>query len=101
MDFFLEQHPEFRGREVRSYADLRYFQGEVSKHIGMKLVRVNPPGYWYTKDYERVWHRSNFTRAGIEKTLPIFHEELTEWANMQLNGWNRIWDCGQNVWVLT
>lgn len=26
--------------------------------------------------------------------LPIFDINLTNWENMQLNGYDRIWDCG-------
>ena len=28
-----------------------------------------------------------------------FDPELTEWENMKINGYDRIWDCGTDVWA--
>jgi len=30
----------------------------------------------------------------LKNTLSNFNPKLTEWKNMQLNGYDRIWDCG-------
>jgi len=32
--------------------------------------------------------------------LTSFDEKLTEWENMQLNGYDRIWDCGNFIYEL-
>lgn len=29
--------------------------------------------------------------------LESYNEALTEWENMQQDGWDRIWDCGNYV----
>ncbi len=36
----------------------------------------------------------------LPKLLEKFDNELTEWENMQINGFDRIWDCGNNVFEL-
>jgi len=30
----------------------------------------------------------------------IYDDALTEWENMQANGYDRIWDCGQRTYAL-
>lgn len=39
-------------------------------------------------------HRYSFRKNVLSKKLPIFDSALTEWQNMQLNGYDRVWDCG-------
>jgi hypothetical protein len=34
-----------------------------------------------------------FQKHKLKEKLKIYNENLTEWENMQLNGYNRIWDC--------
>ena len=31
--------------------------------------------------------------------VEIFDESLSEWENMKLNGYDRIWDCGNYVFM--
>ena len=35
----------------------------------------------------------------LEKLLKIYNHSLSEWENMKNNGYDRIWDCGNDVWV--
>jgi hypothetical protein len=42
-----------------------------------------------------------YQKHKLEKLLPIFDPLLTEWQNMQNNGYDRIWDCGNDVWEWT
>lgn len=97
--YFLHQNIPFT--IIKSYADLRYFSGNVVKHVGFTLKYKNPPTYFYTKDYRTLYHRRNFSKNRIQKNSNLVYDpNLTEWENMQINGYNRIWDCGQNVWIL-
>jgi hypothetical protein len=36
----------------------------------------------------------NFQKHKLAKIIKVFDPNLTEWENMQLNGYDRIWDCG-------
>lgn len=44
-------------------------------------------------------HRLNRIQFQKHK-LSNFDETLTEWQNMQLNGYDRIWDCGSYKYQL-
>lgn len=81
---------------IVSYADRR-FSGvtNVYEKTGFKLVSSTTPNYWYFKPgYIVKYHRFGFRKSELLKKLPIFDPNLTEWQNMQLNGYDRIWDCG-------
>ena len=40
-----------------------------------------------------------YQKHKLKDKLQIFDPNLTEWQNMQLNGYDRIWDCGNFVFV--
>lgn len=79
---------------IVSYVDLRYFLGKSNFTIGLKYKHTNPPSFFYTKDYKVLHNRLSFQKHMLLKKLEIFDSNLTEWENMQLNGYDRIWDCG-------
>jgi hypothetical protein len=82
--------------KIFSYVDRRFSNSNKCylNNIGFKLVSKTVPGYWYfDKSFVRV-HRFNFRKDQLSKKLTTFDPILTEWENMQLNGYDRIWDCG-------
>lgn len=85
-------------KEVISYSDLRWtnpFKKSVYESMGFEEVSTSEPNYWYTNfnGISRM-HRFSFRKSVLEKKLDIFDENLTEWENMQLNNYDRVWDCG-------
>lgn len=89
---------EFRRRinpdTVVSYADSKWFTGNSYGNMGFALEKYTVPGYWYFSlpDIKRI-HR--FTLRKNSQDDPA----LTEWQNRQLQGWDRIWDCGHAKWI--
>ena len=83
----------YQPKKIVSYADRRWSQGNLYEKLGFELVSKTPLNYWYIKGLSRI-HRFNFRKNVLSKKLEIFSGELTEWQNMQLNGYDRIWDCG-------
>lgn len=79
---------------VISYADSKWFTGGSYSNLGFVLEKYTSPGYWYFSlpDLTRI-HR--FTLRKNAQDNP----DLTEWQNRQLQGWDRIWDCGHARWV--
>ena len=85
-------------KKIISYADRRwtYSKDNLYEKIGFEKVSDGTPNYWYfgrDGNYRRL-HRFGFRKNVLSKRLAIFDSNLTEWENMQLNGWDRIWDCG-------
>jgi hypothetical protein len=80
---------------IVTYSDRRLFTGELYKKIGMSFVENTPVGYHYFhKNKGTPINRLFFQKHKLKNLLHNFQEDLTEWENMQLNGYDRIWDCG-------
>ena len=85
----------YSSKSIVTYADKRLFDGNVYKNIGMTYVNDTPPGYHYFhKSHMVPLERLNFQKHKLSKKLENFDPNLSEWKNMQLNGYDRIWDCG-------
>lgn len=81
---------------IVSYVDRRWFDGGGYKN--WKPLGESVPGYFYT-DYESRESRMKYQKHKLQE-FPEYKPELTEWQIMQSKGYDRIWDCGNLVFVL-
>lgn len=82
---------------IKSFADRRWSKGRLYFNLGFNLSHFSKPNYWYFKQsIERV-HRFKYRKSQLNKLLDVYDENLTEWENMKINKFNRIWDCGNYV----
>ena len=81
-----------------SYVDRRWFTGESNIHAGFRLTNTRKPSYHYTKDYKQLFNRMSFQKKKLAAKLAEYDPTKTEWENMQINGWDRVWDCGTFVY---
>lgn len=86
---------------ILTYCDLRYSDGSFYEKLGFKLARTSKPNYWYTRDYITLESRQKYQKHKLKKILESYSPSITEWQNMQANGYDRIWDCGNFVFELT
>lgn len=84
---------------IVSYCHRHMFSGDVYRKLGFSHDHTSPPSYWYTKDYRNVYNRQKFQKHKLKDLLEKFDDQLSEWDNMIANGWDRIWDCGNDVYV--
>lgn len=90
---------ENKPSDVMTYADLRFGTGEIYKRLGFELNHVSGPNYWYfKKNTLKLNHRAGFQKHKLKNRLEIFDSRLTEFENMVVNGYDRIWDCGNAVY---
>jgi hypothetical protein len=81
----------YTSKEVISYADRRYFTGEMYEKLGFKLDGISKPNYWYTYAGKREY------RFGFRKDVLVkegFDENKSEREIMIERGYLRIYDCG-------
>ena len=71
------------------YDDLRYSNDKLYLKNNFKLIELSEPECYYMKDYRN--------RVKYKPILEEFDSDLTEWQNMQLNDYDRIWDCGNYI----
>ncbi len=77
----------FKWKELFSYADRRWSDGNVYYKLGFKLASITQPNYWYIKNNKRI-HRFNLRKRPDEP------KDITEVELRLKEGYYRIWDCG-------
>lgn len=75
-------------KEIFSYADRRWSEGNIYYKLGFELEKVTDPNYFYSKDGIHRIHRFALRKPN---NLP---ENISEQNINRLNGFYRIWDCG-------
>jgi len=85
----------YKPKKVVTYADKRYSVGNLYEKMKFERSKDTDPNYWYFRVGEDIrFHRFGFAKHTLEKKLKHFDKSLSEWENMKLNGYDRIWDCG-------
>ena len=83
---------------IISYIDSRYFSGKGYINNGFSYVGHSKPNYFYFVNKENVLHnRIEFQKHKLKDKLKNFDDNLTEKENMLNNGWNWIYDCGNEI----
>jgi len=77
---------------IITYSDKRYFTGNVYKKYFHQLDDTKP-SYFYIKN-KILYSRLSFQKSKLKSLLITYDEMLTEQENMQLNGFDIIYDCG-------
>ena len=86
----------YNPQSIITYADMRFSEGSVYPTIGFTFLRYTEPNYWYFHPQDlRLQSRVKYQKHKLSGLLSNFDEMKTEWDNMKLNGFDRIWDCGQ------
>jgi hypothetical protein len=81
-----------------SYAARDYSTGGLYKNLGFSFSHITEPGYAYYKRLERI-SRYRAQKHKLESLLPIYDPKLTEYQNMELNGYHRTYDSGNLVFT--
>lgn len=83
-----------------SYSDRRWSNGDMYEKLGFKYAGTSNPGYKYYNLSDKTLHsRIKFQKHRLSK-LPVFDANLTEYENMKMNGFDRIWDAGVDRWII-
>lgn len=95
--YFINRH---NPKSIVSYCDKRFFNGNVYLKIGMSFDRLTNPNYYYFNKNKCIpMNRLRFQKHKLKNILNQYNNELTEWENMQINDYDRIWDCGNIKYV--
>lgn len=95
---FVEEH---NPKEIVSYADRRWSEGDFYRALGFTHMRDTAPNYWYfhpnrvAREY-RFKHRKNKIKDLIEGGAAMSERQI-----MQKLGFDRIWDCGHRKFIWT
>ena len=89
----------YKPNNIMSYVDRTISTGNAYIKNGFKLVDVTKPNYFYFKDMN-VYSRQQFQKNKLKNKLPIFDNTLTEYQNMQINKYDKCYDCGNYKFVM-
>jgi hypothetical protein len=82
---------------IISYSDARWNTGDLYIQLGFEFLHRSEPNYWYFDMKNQLYSRVKFQKHKLENILEKFDPDLTEVENMKKNGYNRIFDCGNDV----
>jgi hypothetical protein len=85
---------------IISYCDLMRFNGKMYLESGFTQLENSSVGYSYFKGYN-VKSREYFQKHNIEKHLKYYDPSLSTADNIWNNGWRKIYNCGNGVFVYT
>jgi hypothetical protein len=87
---------------VISYADRRWSSelSNIYQKANFRFLHNSAPNYKYFKINStiKLLSRAQFQKHKLKGKLDFFESSLSEYENMLLNGYHRIWDCGNMVY---
>ncbi len=83
----------YEWKEIFSYADRRWSQGNVYYKLGFELDSITRPNYWYLKGGKRI-HRFALRKRPDEP------KDISERILREQEGYERIWDCGNLKFII-
>lgn len=91
-------------KNIVTYSDKRWNTGRMYEEIGFTKKPDSSPNYYYFLPMDpdvNLLHRAKFQKHKLKELLETFDANKTEWENMSINGYDRIWDCGNGVYMWT
>ena len=95
LKLFMDRHHG----SIISYADIRYSDGNLYEKLGFRLVGRSKPNYNYVNGTEKLSRYACQKHRLPELLGDGFDPSLSEFENMALNGWTRVYDCGNFVYA--
>jgi hypothetical protein len=84
-------------KKIITFADLRWsdLNNNIYEKTGWTKEYITKPNYFYinNNNYQRT-HRFNMRKSALKDKLNSFDEKLTEVENCDINGYYRLFDCG-------
>lgn len=86
---------------VVTYADKSLFTGNSYKSLGFTQMNDTPAAYSYVSIPDGCttrFSRFKFQKHKLPGILPSYDPSMTEDQNMRMNGYCKVWDCGNSKW---
>ena len=95
---------EFDPGSIVSYCDIRFSSFDptetVYPKLGFTFTGKTNPNYWYRDPNTHIlYNRLSFQKHKLKDKLEQFDPDLTEFENMEMNGYVRQVDCGNYKYV--
>jgi ribosomal protein L44E len=88
----------YKPKSIITYADRRFSQGNIYYKLGFTFLNSSGINYWWIKDDLRL-SRYQTQKHKLKNILQKFDGTLTESKNLLANGFYRIFDCGNSIFI--
>ncbi len=82
---------------IISYSSNDISSGKIYEKLLFHEEKPSTPNYFYAKLGSQRFSRMHFQKHKLKDLLKNYHEELSEYENMKLNGYFKIYDSGNKV----
>ena len=90
----------YKPKSLISYANRRWSTGNFYEQVGFEFSHDSSPNYFYIgKNSKILESRNKYQKHKLHKVLEIFDESKSESENMFLNGYRRIYDSGNKIYI--
>jgi len=90
----------YKPKSLISYANRRWSMGNFYIKSGFTFKEDTVPNYFYFHPKENIlWSRNKFQKHKLSSILENFNKDDTETINMYNNGYRKIYDCGNKVFI--
>jgi hypothetical protein len=88
------------GKVMVSYHDRRWGDSKFYELLGFEKAGISPPGYVYLRRYKKISRYQAQKHKLPELLGEGFDPSLTEVENMIRAGFSKLYDCGQDVYII-
>jgi len=90
----------YKPKSLISYANRRWSTGNFYIKSGFTFSHNTLPNYFYFHPKENIlWSRNKFQKHKLKGLLETFNPDVTETINMFNNGYRKIYDSGNKVYL--
>ena len=90
----------YKPKSLLSYANRRWSTGNFYIKSGFTFKYNTTPNYFYFHPKENIlWSRNKFQKHKLKGLLETFNPDVTETINMFNNGYRKIYDSGNKVFL--
>jgi hypothetical protein len=90
----------FSPKSLLSYANRRWSNGNFYRTVGFDFIKNTSPNYFYFNENSTILlSREKFQKHKLLDILDNFNPDLSESQNMYINGYRKIYDAGNMVFV--
>ncbi len=96
-EFFINN---YNTKSVITFVNRRYSNGTLYEQLGFTLNHISEPEFWvFGNEINELEHQLLWTQGELNTKLSNYSEALSDWENISNNGYNRIWDVGNYVYI--
>lgn len=91
---------KYKPNSIKLYTNRRWSTGNFYEKAGFTFIENTIPSYFYFKTNENIlWSKNKFQKHKLENFLEKYDSNLTETENMYENGYRKIYDAGNKVYI--